>query len=91
MAERDAAPAGVTRTHTSGTPRVTVRPNYGGAAHQELDAGRTNEGESLRDQGEDAKRSPCVQGPSATACVALRELAVAAQHLAAAFADSIAH
>ena len=42
MAERGVAPACVLRKHTSGTPRVAVRPNYVGLPTLGLDAGRTN-------------------------------------------------
>ena len=45
-----AAPADVPRKRISGRPRVTVRPNYVGLPPVGLDAGRTNAGESLRDQ-----------------------------------------
>ena len=50
-AERGAAPAGAIRNRAPGTPRVTVRPYYGGPPFSGLDAGRTNVGESPRDQG----------------------------------------
>ena len=42
MAERGVAPACVLRKHTSGTPRVAVRPNYVGLPTPGLDEGRTN-------------------------------------------------
>jgi hypothetical protein len=47
----DAAPAGRFRKPTPGTPRVTVRPYYGGPPFGGLDAGRMNGGETCRDQG----------------------------------------
>src|SRR4029079_11675647 len=42
MVERGAAPAPVSRTHRSGRPRVTVRPNYVGLPIPGLDEGRTS-------------------------------------------------
>jgi hypothetical protein len=48
----DAAPAPVPRKHEPGAPRAAVRPHYEGLPFDGLDEGRTNAGESLRDQGE---------------------------------------
>ena len=50
MAERDAAPAAVPRKHGSGTPRVTVRPNYVGPPLSGLVGDRRKGGESRLDQ-----------------------------------------
>ena len=47
----------------SGTPRVTVRPYYGGPPFSGLDAGRMKGGESLPDQG--GRDAPC-PAPEAT-------------------------
>ena len=64
MAERGAAPARLLRKQPSGTPRVTVRPNYVGLPPVGLDAGRMNAGESLRDQvGQRAPVRPRKHGP----------------------------
>jgi hypothetical protein len=49
MAEPDVAPAVVSRTHDPGTPRVTVRPYYGGPPSVAA-RGRTKAGESLPDR-----------------------------------------
>ena len=62
-AGRDAAPAGRFRKPTPGTPRVTVRPYYGGPPFSGLDAGRMNGGETCRDQG--GRDAPC-PAPEAT-------------------------
>jgi hypothetical protein len=51
LAEQGAAPAGAIRNRAPGTPRVTVRPYYGGLPFSGLDAGRMKGGESLPDQG----------------------------------------
>ena len=50
-AERGAASAGAIRNAQPGTPRVTVRPYYGGPPFSGLDAGRMKGGESPPDQG----------------------------------------
>jgi len=51
LAEQGAAPAVVPRKRNPGTPRVTVRSYYGEPPLSGLDAGRTNGGETCRDQG----------------------------------------
>jgi hypothetical protein len=59
----DAAPAVVPRKRNSGTPRVTVRPYYGGPPFSGLDAGRMNGGETCWDKG--GRDAPC-PAPEAT-------------------------
>ena len=60
-----AAPAPKPRKFRS-RPRVTVRPNYVGPPVKRLDEGRTNGGESLRDQGErNTPVRPRKNGPGA--------------------------
>ena len=69
-----AAPAVWSRKPSSGRPGVTVRSNYMEPPLTGLDEGRTNEGQSPRDQGANARPRPGSYGPgSKIAAVERRE------------------
>ena len=74
LAEQGAALAVVPRKRNPGTPRVTVRPYYGGPPFGGLDAGRMNGGETCRDQG--GRDAPC---PAPEATVLGSEIAQSSQ------------
>ena len=64
MAEREAAPAVLSRKQDSGRSRATVRPYYEGLPLRGLDAGRMKAGGSLPDKGANALVRPRKHGPA---------------------------